>query len=126
VRHRNRASAVLAGVVVLLAVVVAAAALGTLLVGDATSTTDVATHTPEQREVHHEVWNGTISILVTGGADLGNVSSFSVEGAAMNSTIDPTAARPSARGQIDRSTTVTVEATFEDGTTQVVAEWTFD
>lgn len=69
-----------------------------------------------------EHWDDKVGIVVEGGADADAVTQYTVEGAEMESTLDPEADHPRAVGTVDAPTTVRVVATFEDGTRAVVGE----
>lgn len=133
----DRGNAVLAGVVLLGAVVVLAglvgvAALngdgGTASGAEATTTTQTTTPEPEPRDVEmgYERANESLFVVAHGGSDLGTVTRFSVDGATVEEGFDLDDDRPRAKMTIAPPTTVTITATFEDGTSRVVAEWTFE
>jgi len=77
-------------------------------------------------KVGYERSNESLFIVVHGGADLDAVTDLRIDGATINQGFDVSADRPRAKVLIDPPTTVTVTATFEDGTSQVIAEWSLD
>jgi len=129
----NRANAVIYVVVLLGAVVSVTSIIGYAMVADSgPATTESTTPTndtePAAKDVQivFEQWGNNVSVAASGGADLGNVTSFAVENVTTNESLDPTSSYPKIQGTIDNPATVTVRATFADGTTQVVARQQFD
>lgn len=135
VNHDIRANAALGTVLLLLAVVGVASVIGYSLAGPASGASSAVTASangtavaetatpagePLNLTVIHEQWNESIYVSVTGG-DLSIVQSFTVDGADLNGSLDPDAARPEATGTVDPPATVVLEAHLTDGRTRVVA-----
>lgn len=89
------------------------------------TTQDVSTTASRDVEIVFERAGNNISVAANGGDDLANVTEFTITNASVNGTMDPDSDYPQVTGTIDPPTTVKVEATFEDGTTQIVAEKEF-
>lgn len=89
--------------------------------------TPTPTATPEPRNVTViiEHWEDNVGIIIQGGPDADAITELRVEGATMNTTMDLDARYPKARGTVTADT-VRVIATFEDGTTQVIAKRTLE
>lgn len=121
----RRGNALLVTVVAMGAVVALASVMGFLLVQGGPADAATATE-PRDVDVVAEQWNDQLFLVVTGGGDLANVTDFAVSGASLSGSLDPGADQPRVRGTVDLPTTVTVTATFEDGSSQVVAEWQFE
>lgn len=134
---RQKASSAVYMIVLIGAVVTITAAVGyTTLGGDITGTQKVSegsmspeqvstSSVPKDVKVGFERGKDMVAITAYGGNDLSNVTSFSVSGASVNGTMDPSSEYPQVTGRISPPTTVMVNATFEDGTTQTVAEKQF-
>lgn len=126
-----RANALLVTILLVGTAVVVASGIGyvALQSGPAEDAAGAAqTPTPEPRtiDVVAEQWDDQLFLVVQSGGDLASVTAFSVSGASLNGTLDPSADHPKVRGTVDLPARVTVTATFEDGSSQVVAEWEFE
>jgi len=140
-RLERRANGVLVAVVFLGAVVLLASGIGVAMIagnsaGDQSesaqpTTTPTTAATPTQQpqkdvEVGFERDNESVWLVAHGGDDLDSITGLSIDGATVNDPFTPDSDRPQAAISIDPPTTVTITASFEDGTEQVVAELTFE